>query len=285
MMLFITTVLSLITLTFCNNELCRTQCDSTYPLHTMEKVEELQACYSGCRFSYINELNLKQNENSVALCKLDCAGAFQNYKNLEDGCKIGCKPVAAITRPKKSEELYDFRWHQQLLQPVFTMQNYCVRVFYNARSYVSSTYLMEDGNGEKVIFRLQLSPQVTFGEQDENVLVDVDNDYQRAPSSTQSQSSYLRQAYDHSSKWFNCVQSKTGVPYLHVVTVLLLSLLFIAWVCCSTCDDDDDEKVEKIQRKHVFAQDFYTGGDCEKVPLFTIDPEEELALPKKLPYL
>jgi len=264
----------------CQADVCRSSCESTYPLHTTDKVVELKACLTGCRISFITQLSsnvLKSNETTTK-CKQDCDDGYKQ-KELAAACHVGCQAQLTERIQQEGQELaslLELTWHRQLMNPFHHIGRYCSSMYRNVATYMISSVDMGDGSGSTVIMEFQLQPAHHAPIQiEEKVKKDEGVSIKR----------YMNLAYQHGKKWLNCVERRAGIPYWSLVGVLFLSLFFMCWVCCSSCDDENERHGSK---KHVFKDEVSVHADpiaLEKPPPYFIIEYEAGPLPEKLPLI
>lgn len=258
-------------------DICRLSCESTYPLHTTDKVRELRSCLTGCRISFITQLssNLLENSEIIPTCKKDCDEGY-NDRELQAACHLGCNSQQVRSSLREHEDFaspFELAWHRQLFHPFHHLGRYCSSVYQNAASYIVSSVVNQDGSGSTIIMEVAMAPQQAIA-----VIPDVEEPKNDEESSGLKK--YAQVAYQHGTKWLNCVESRAGIPYWSLVGILFLSLFFMCWVCCSSCDDEPERRNSK---KHVFKEAVPLHGDfMEKPPpYFILDANEAGSLPEK----
>jgi len=267
-------ILSLIVAVKSEGDLCRTSCESTYPLHTTDKVRELRSCLTGCRISFITQLSssLLPSSEIVPTCQKDCDDGYKQ-KELQAACHLGChsKQIRNEHNEEDFVSPFELAWHRQLFRPFHHLGRYCSNVYQNAASYIVSSVVNQDGSGSTIIMEVAMSPH-------QSVAMIPEFEEPRREDEGSGLKKYARIAYRHGNKWLNCVESRAGIPYWSLVGILFLSLFFMCWVCCSSCDDEPESQNSK---KHVFKEAsplqfdflekpppyFVLGGDDEAGPL------------------
>lgn len=238
-------------------DVCRLTCESTYPLHTTDKVSELRSCLTGCRIAFITQLssNLLKNSEIIPTCRKDCDEGY-NHKGLQAACHLGCSSQQIRSVSKEQEEFaspFELAWHRQLFHPFHHLGSYCSSVYQNAASFIVSSVVNQDGSASTIIMEVAMRPH------EAPVVPEV---IEAKDDESSHLKRYAKIAYRHGTKWLNCVESRAGVPYWSLVGILFLSLFFMCWVCCSSCDDEPEKSLSK---KHIFK---------EAVPLYPSSMEK-----------
>jgi len=259
-----------------SQESCISMCDASYPLHTLDKVSDLQACTKGCRLQYISHLSRTKSD-----CAEDCTHAYGKSLNEKKACQEGCQEQKALDlKPKmlQVEETSDLTFHFRLLHPIFVARNYYYTLFNKesqsedggrrSNSFYFAEQASSDGKGNSIFVRLEMHP-LKIGKY--RTFDSVENDDMEAETvethktentvnegSSSSFKHYVKHIHSKASRWLNCVEMKAGVPYTTLMAILFMSLAMVAWVCCSTCEEDDEEtdeeehEVQSAVKRHKF---------------------------------
>lgn len=236
-------------------EQCISVCDSSYPLHTVEKVTELQACAKGCRIQYISQLSRK-----VTDCEQDCSEGYGGKSNEKMACKTGCEEEKSIVdksrkllEVKKSDDDISFQFH--ILRPVFTARKYYYKFFHqqSGETDISNNFFMVeeqtllDGKGNSLVVKLQMFPSAP-----EEVIPQHSEEINE--EGVWSVHHYISKVHKKTSGWLNCVETKAGIPYTTLVVILFMSLLMMAWICCSSCVEEEDDDEVHDKKTHTFSK-------------------------------
>lgn len=263
-----------------SQEICSQKCEASYPLHTVDKVEELQACTKGCRIQMISHLSGKEED-----CAVDCNNAYVKGTDGEKkACFTGCQEEKQLLNklPKKFEieveETSDVVFQFHILHPFYLVRNH-YRNLLNRRGDTAdapSFYVEQsgtDGQGNSMFMRVEMNPNVNVRSSARQVSIE----------GSQEQSStikrYAHKIHGTASRWLNCVEVKAGVPYATLVTVLFFCLIMVAWICCVSCDEEIDEPNKK---RHKFNNvgtsimaDQLLLEERDGAKMFTISPSSD----------
>ncbi|XP_044286215.1 transmembrane protein 59 isoform X2 [Varanus komodoensis] len=239
-----------------NTAPCQRICQSTYPLHTYPKEEELYACQRGCRlFSICQFVDDGIDLNRTKLeCDSACTEAYTSHSDEQYACRLGCQnqlPYAELRR----EQLTSLMPKMHLLFPLTLVRSFWSDVMETAHSFMTSswTFYLQADDGKILIF--QSKPEVQY----------VRSRAQETPNlkdSSLSKASYLQpegpQTHkgffdeDDSDSFFKCISVNSGWI---LTTTLLLSVLVLLWICCAT--------VTTAVEQYIPAEKLSIYGDME----------------------
>lgn len=262
-----------------SQEICTQKCEASYPLHTVDKVGELQACTKGCRIQMISHLSGKEQD-----CAVDCNSAYvKDTDGEKQACILGCQEEKQLLNklPKKFEiEVEDtsnvvFQFY--IFHPFYLARNHYRNLFNGRGERAQPSFYVEeastDGQGNSIFRRVEIYPNVNVRSSARQVSIEGNQD----PPSTVKR--YAHKIHRTASQWLNCVEVKAGVPYATLVTVLFFCLFMVAWICCAACDDEIDEPKEK---RHKFSNvgtsimaDQLLLEERDGAKVFTISPSSD----------
>uniref|UniRef100_A0A8D0L986 Transmembrane protein 59 n=1 Tax=Sphenodon punctatus TaxID=8508 RepID=A0A8D0L986_SPHPU len=135
---------------------CHRACQSTYPLHTYPKEEELYACQRGCRlFSICQFVDDGMDLNRTKLeCDSACTEAY-SQSDEQYACHLGCHnqlPFAELRR----EQLMSLMPRIHLLFPLTLMRSIWSDMMDSAQSFITSswTFYLQADDGKIIIFQV-----------------------------------------------------------------------------------------------------------------------------------
>ncbi|KAM3840102.1 transmembrane protein 59 isoform 1-T1 [Vipera latastei] len=214
---------------------CQRTCQSTYPLHTYPKEEELYACQRGCRLFSICQFvddGIDLNRTKME-CDSACTEAYTSQSDEQYACHLGCQnqlPYAELRR----EQLMSLMPKIHRLFPLTLVRSFWSDMMETAHSFITSTwtfYLQAD-DGKILIF--QSKPDVQF-------VQSPDQENQDLKASSLAKTSHLQLGGPHAHKgsfdedetesFFKCISLNSGWI---LTTTLLLSILVLLWICCAT---------------------------------------------------
>ncbi|XP_061489041.1 transmembrane protein 59 isoform X3 [Rhineura floridana] len=219
-----------------NSALCQRTCQSTYPLHTYPKEEELYACQRGCRlFSICQFVDDGIDLNRTKLeCDSACTEAYTSQSDEQYACHLGCQnqlPYAELRR----QQLMSLMPRMHLLFPLTLVRSFWSDMMETAHSFITSswTFYLQADDGKIVIF--QSKPEVQYVQSSdqettnlkESSLNQVSLDLQ--PEGSQTHKGFFEE--DESDNFFRCVSINSGWI---LTTTLILSVLVLLWICCAT---------------------------------------------------
>ncbi|XP_077189783.1 transmembrane protein 59 isoform X2 [Paroedura picta] len=213
---------------------CQRTCQSTYPLHTYPKEEELYACQRGCRlFSICQFVDDGVDLNQTKLeCDSACTEAY-SQSDEQYACHLGCQnqlPYAEL----RQEQLMSLMPRIHLLFPLTLVRSFWSDMMETAHSFITSswTFYLQADDGKIVIF--QSKPEVQYVQRPHQETMDL-------KESTHSKISYLQPRgpqihseffeEDESDSFFKCISINSGWI---LTTTLVLSILVLLWICCAT---------------------------------------------------
>ncbi|XP_026521696.1 transmembrane protein 59 isoform X2 [Notechis scutatus] len=213
---------------------CQRTCQSTYPLHTYPKEEELYACQRGCRLFSICQFvddGIDLNRTKME-CDSACTEAYSSQSDEQYACHLGCQnqlPYAELRR----EQLMSLMPKIHRLFPLTLVRSFWSDVMETAHSFITSTwtfYLQAD-DGKILIF--QSKPDVQYVQSPDQENQDL--------KASLAKTSYLQLGGPHVHKgsfdedetenFFKCISLNSGWI---LTTTLLLSILVLLWICCAT---------------------------------------------------
>jgi len=230
-------------------EECRTRCEGSYPQHTYPKREPLEACLRGCRLSVIGQLSL-QDRKPETITKSCTQGCQQGYEEKDSlyACKIGCKEQKMLPSPKSLLEgkggLVN-SWEGGtyfLFYPMIHAKYYCHGFLGRASYYIqySSVYYHSAQNYQTVVVRIQEPRRIIMPvkEQQESVDRTLRDDKPKTLEIDQEidSNSHTWKVIHHGHNWLKCVSKRSGMPVWMVLATLLLSSVFLLWLCCASTD-------------------------------------------------
>ncbi|XP_048352022.1 transmembrane protein 59 [Sphaerodactylus townsendi] len=213
---------------------CQRTCQSTYPLHTYPKEEELYACQRGCRlFSICQFADDGADLNQTKLeCESACTEAY-SQSDEQYACHLGCQnqlPYAEL----RQKQLMSLMPRIHLLFPLTLVRSFWSDMMETAHSFITSswTFYLQADDGKIVIF--QSKPEVHYVQGSHQETMDL-------KESTQSKASYLQPREpqihseffedDENDSFFRCISINSGWI---LTTTLILSILVLFWICCAT---------------------------------------------------
>ncbi|CAI5777117.1 Uncharacterized protein PODLI_1B029736 [Podarcis lilfordi] len=219
-----------------NTAPCQRTCQSTYPLHTYPKEEELYACQRGCRlFSICQFVDDGIDLNRTKLeCDSACSEAYTSQSDEQYACRLGCQnqlPYAELRR----DHLMSLMPRMHLLFPLTLVRSFWSDIMETAHSFVTAswTFYLQADDGKIVIF--QSKPEVQFIESPGQETQDLkEPSFRKAsldlqPGGPQTHKGFFDE--DESDNFFKCVSINSGWI---LTTTLVLSVLVLLWICCAT---------------------------------------------------
>ncbi|XP_032074305.1 transmembrane protein 59 isoform X1 [Thamnophis elegans] len=218
-----------------NTLLCQRTCQSTYPLHTYPKEEELYACQRGCRLFSICQFvddGIDLNRTKME-CDSACTEAYTSQSDEQYACHLGCQnqlPYAELRR----EQLMSLMPKIHRLFPLTLVRSFWSDMMETAHSFITSTwtfYLQAD-DGKILIF--QSKPDVQYVQSSDQENQDL-KESSLAKTSLDLQlggpHAHKGSFDDETESFFKCISLNSGWI---LTTTLLLSILVLLWICCAT---------------------------------------------------
>ncbi|XP_060087841.1 transmembrane protein 59 isoform X1 [Heteronotia binoei] len=214
---------------------CQRTCQSTYPLHTYPKEEELYACQRGCRlFSICQFVDDGVDLNQTKLeCDSACTEAY-SQSDEQYACHLGCQnqlPYAEL----RQEQLMSLMPRIHLLFPLTFVRSFWSDMMETAHSFITSswTFYLQADDGKIVIF--QSKPEVQYVQKPHQEAMDLKESTQsKASSDLQPRGPQIHSEFfeeDESDSFFKCISVNSGWI---LTTTLILSILVLLWICCAT---------------------------------------------------
>ncbi|XP_026521695.1 transmembrane protein 59 isoform X1 [Notechis scutatus] len=214
---------------------CQRTCQSTYPLHTYPKEEELYACQRGCRLFSICQFvddGIDLNRTKME-CDSACTEAYSSQSDEQYACHLGCQnqlPYAELRR----EQLMSLMPKIHRLFPLTLVRSFWSDVMETAHSFITSTwtfYLQAD-DGKILIF--QSKPDVQYVQSPDQENQDLKASLAKTSLDLQLGGPHVHKGSfdeDETENFFKCISLNSGWI---LTTTLLLSILVLLWICCAT---------------------------------------------------
>ncbi|XP_026562919.1 transmembrane protein 59 isoform X1 [Pseudonaja textilis] len=214
---------------------CQRTCQSTYPLHTYPKEEELYACQRGCRLFSICQFvddGIDLNRTKME-CDSACTEAYSSQSDEQYACHLGCQnqlPYAELRR----EQLMSLMPKIHRLFPLTLVRSFWSDVMETAHSFITSTwtfYLQAD-DGKILIF--QSKPDVQYVQSPDQENQDLKASLAKTSLDLQLGGPHVHKGSfdeDETESFFKCISLNSGWI---LTTTLLLSILVLLWICCAT---------------------------------------------------
>uniref|UniRef100_A0A8D0DX23 Transmembrane protein 59 n=1 Tax=Salvator merianae TaxID=96440 RepID=A0A8D0DX23_SALMN len=239
-----------------NTASCQRTCQSTYPLHTYPKEEELYACQRGCRlFSICQFVDDGIDLNRTKLeCDSACTEAYTAQADEQYACRLGCQnqlPYAELRR----EQLMSLMPRMHLLFPLTLVRSFWSEMMETAHSFITSswTFYLQADDGKIVIF--QSKPEVQYVQgRDQEIPNTKESALSKASVDLQLGNPQTRKGFfeDESDNFFKCVSVNSG--WILTIT-LVLSVLVLLWIGCAT--------VTTAMEQYVPSEKLSIYGDLE----------------------
>ncbi|XP_053100743.1 transmembrane protein 59 [Hemicordylus capensis] len=214
---------------------CQRTCQSTYPLHTYPKEEELYACQRGCRlFSICQFVDDGIDLNRTKLeCDSACSEAYSSRSDEQYACHLGCQnqlPYAEL----RQEQLMSLMPRIHLLFPLTLVRSFWSDMMDTAHSFITAswTFYLQADDGKIVIF--QSKPEVQYVQSPEQEAMDLKESSLNKESYLQPRGSPTHKGFfeeDENDSFFKCISVNSGWI---LTTTLVLSVLVLLWICCAT---------------------------------------------------
>lgn len=214
---------------------CQRTCQSTYPLHTYPKEEELYACQRGCRlFSICQFVDDGIDLNRTKLeCDSACSEAYSTRSDEQYACHLGCQNQLPYAK-RRQEELMSSLPRMHLLFPLTFVRSFWSDMMDTAHSFITSswTFYLQIDDGKIVIY--QSKPEVQYIESPEQETMDLKESSLNKPSYLQPGGPQRHNGFfeeDENENFFKCISVNSGWI---LTTTLVLSVLVLLWICCAT---------------------------------------------------